>query len=64
MALFFGDCFGLVKAEESSIMAGATVPTALWGFTPEGDVIINGSFKSFILSTSTINPVDVAVTLS
>ena len=64
MALFVGGRLGQVKAEESSIMAGATVPTALSIYTPEGDVFINGSYKSYIQTASNINPVDLTVTLS
>jgi len=65
MALLFGDRLSLVKAEESSIMAGATVPTAqLYSGTPDGDVIIHNSYKSFIKTASNTNPVDAAIALS
>ena len=60
MALLVGGRLGLVKAEESSIMAGATVSTALHISTPSGDVLINGSYKSFIKTASN----DIAVDLS
>ena len=36
------------KAEEGSIMQLATVPTALSYVSPDGNVFINGSFKSSI----------------
>ena len=65
MALLVGGHLGQVNAEESSIMAGATVPpTALWSGTPDGDVLINGSYKSFIKTAANINPVDAAIALS
>ena len=65
MALLVGGHLGQVNAEESSIMAGATVPpTALWSGTPDGDVITNGSYKSFIRTASNTNPINAEVTLS
>ena len=49
MALLASNLLRLVNAEEASIMAGATVPSAqLPNHTPEGDVFIHGSYKSFI----------------
>ena len=45
-------------------MAGATVPTALWSATPDGDVIIHNSYKSFIVTASYTNPIDAAIALS
>ena len=53
-----------VKAEEASILEGATVPTALDSRTPDGDVFLNGSFKSTISSLSTSNPVDIEAVLA
>ena len=65
MALLFGGRLSQVKAEESSIMTLATVTSALHSaYTPVGDVIINGSYKSFIAAASNTNPVDVEITLS
>ena len=56
---------GLANAEEASIMTGATVDSAqLHSYTPSGDVIINGSFKSFISTASSTNPVDAQIVLS
>ena len=63
MALLIGGHLSLVKAEESSILDGATVPTALDNNT-DGDVLINGSFKSFVLVASKTNPVDATIALS
>ena len=67
MALLVGGHLGQVNAEESSIMTGATFdPTIALAYysTSSGDVIINGSYKSFIGTASSSNPVDLAVTLS
>ena len=41
------------KAEEQSILIGATVPTALSAASPSGDTILTGSFKSFISTADT-----------
>ena len=60
----------LVKAEEESIMKSATVPTTLsslnssYNWTTDGDVIIKGSFKSFVYASSSTNPVDMQVDLN
>ena len=64
MALLASNPLRLVNAEEASIMIGAIVPTALMSYTPSGDVIINGSYKSAIVTAATTNPVDAEVTLS
>ena len=63
MALLVGGHLGLVKAEESSIMTGATVTSALDHWFKSGDVIINGSYKSFIKTASSSNPVNVEIAL-
>ena len=63
MALLVGGHLGLVKAEESSIMTGATVPTALRVKTPSGDVIINGSYKSSIAGVNS-NDNEITIALS
>ena len=65
MALLVGGLLGQVNAEESSIMAGATVPTAqLHSVSPDGDVLIHNSYKSYIWTASGTNPVDAAIALS
>ena len=49
MALLTGHRIRLVKAEEESILHSATVHGNLrTPWTPDGNVIINGSFKSYI----------------
>ena len=52
------------RAEEDSIMHLATVPTELHSVTPDGDVLINGSLKSYIKTVSNLNPVDIQVDLN
>ena len=66
MVLLAGNPIRLVNGEEASIMIDATVPTAQLAanLTPEGDVFINGSYKSFIRTASRTNPVDAAVDFS
>ena len=45
-------------------MTGATVSTLLWDLpSPEGFVAINGSYKSFIMTDASSNPVDAAIDL-
>ena len=58
----------LVNGEEASILDGATVPTTALKLesTPVGDVILTGSYKSYIyrpdiLAPDPINPIDIAV---
>ena len=64
MTLLAGYPLRLVNGEEASILDGATVPpTALDGSTPDGDALINGSYKSLIITADNSNPVDVAVEL-
>ena len=53
----------LVKAEESSILEGASVSSAISSGSADPDVILNGSFKSFIRTDNTSNPVDFVVDL-
>ena len=46
-------------------MAGATVdPAQLHSQSPDGDVFIHGSYKSYIRIESETNPIDAKVTLS
>ena len=54
----------LVKAEESSILEGASVSSAISSGSADPDVILNGSFKSYIATASSNNPVEIAVELS
>ena len=64
MALLVGGHLSLVKAEESSILDGATVPTAIRSMTPDGSVLINGSFKTEVWTEDGFNPVDFTIALS
>ena len=52
MALLTGDHQSLVKAEEASILDSASVSTTLKSSSANGDVFINGSFKSSIVTNS------------
>ena len=62
-ALLAGNPVRLINAEEASIMTGANVPTAMVYSTPDGNILINGSYKSYIGTESNTSPVDAAVDL-
>ena len=64
MTFLAGNPLSLVNGEEATIMTDATVPTALKFQTPNGDVLINGSYKAIIATENETNPVDAAVILS
>ena len=66
MTLLAGNPIRLVNGEEASIMTGATIDPAQLktAFTPSGDVILTGSYKSYAYTESASTPVDFAIALS